>query len=551
MKLIWHIIKKDLRALRWPLALWTLLIVMKLGVGAVLLTADGTGGDGWFQRLDALAKILASLEALSFILVAAWVQEDMLVGTTAFWVTRPIAGGRLLLAKLLGILLVFVLWPLIVTLPWWLTCGYGPREIAWAALQTAAIHVVVVLVGLLWAAVTDGLGRFLMWTLVMLAAIPAVAAGIGIYLATHNVILPSEVATTRVLVVVMLALLIMLAVVVNQYLTRRTVRSVGLIVATVGLMVAVSLWWPWSWGLEERWQAFVTRQLEKDWPVSAESPGLTLAVEGSSLARMVNSRPDRPVQLRVNYHVKGLHADQTLVPSLANQFTLRWPDGQKQQGWSSIRTRGDWYDRVAMPALGLSAVSADSTLQAQIYQMLPATVAARLQAAPAEYSLKAQFALMEIESTTVVPCQPNEWMFRGSTGERIAHVEREGEELLVTFVRQRPNFITDAVLGFSSYAMGVRRANIAWYPQYLLANRALDFMDRGSERSKLQAYIGTVLITQETRAYRAAAAKGNRPRLDAIKALDEAEFTRVVYRARTQFSYELKADALVVEPIAP
>ncbi len=552
MKLIWHIIKKDLRALRWPLVLWTLLIVMKLGVGVILLTADGTGGDEWFLRLDALAKILASLEALSFILVAAWVQEDMLVGTTAFWVTRPIAGGRLLLAKLLGIMLVFVLWPLIVTLPWWLTCSYGPREIAWAALETAAIHVIVVLVGLLWAVVTDGFGRFLMWTLVMLAAIPAVAAGIGMYLTTHNVRLTGEVATTRILVVELLALLIILVVVVHQYLTRRTVRSVGMIVATVGLMLAVSLWWPWSWGLEERWQAFVTRQLEKDWPVSAESPGLTFAVEGSSLARMVNSRPDRPVQLRVNYHVKGLRADQTLVPSLANQFTLRWPDGQKQQGWSSIRTQGDWYDRVAMPALGLSTLPADSAVQAQIYQMLPAAVGARLQSAPAEYTLKAQFALMEIESTTVVPCQRNEWMFRGSTGERIAHVEREGEELLVTFVRQRPNFITDAVFGFSSYAMGVRRANTSWYPQYLLVNRALGFMDRGSERSKLQAYIGTVLITLETRAYRATkAAKGNRPRLDAIKALDDAEFTKVVYRARTQFSYELKADALVVEPIAP
>jgi hypothetical protein len=100
--------------------------------------------------------------------------------------------------------------------------------------------------------------------------------------------------------------------------------------------------------------------------------------------------------------------------------------------------------------------------------------------------------------------------------------------------------------------MGVRRANTSWYPQYLLVNRALGFMDRGSERSKLQAYIGTVLITLETRAYRATkAAKGNRPRLDAIKALDDAEFTKVVYRARTQFSYELKADVLVVEPIAP
>jgi hypothetical protein len=103
MNLTWHIIKKDLRALRWPLLLWTLLIVMKLGAGALLLTADGTEGDSWILSLDAAAKILAALEVLSFILVAALVQEDPLVGTTAFWVTRPISGGRLLRAKLLTI----------------------------------------------------------------------------------------------------------------------------------------------------------------------------------------------------------------------------------------------------------------------------------------------------------------------------------------------------------------------------------------------------------------------------------------------------------------
>ena len=45
MNLTWHIVKKDLRALRWPLVLWTLLIVAKLGMGVVLLTADGTEGE--------------------------------------------------------------------------------------------------------------------------------------------------------------------------------------------------------------------------------------------------------------------------------------------------------------------------------------------------------------------------------------------------------------------------------------------------------------------------------------------------------------------------
>ena len=130
MNLIWHIIKKDVRALRWPLGLWTLVIILKLGTGVLLLTADGTEAPEWFTRLEGIATTFAGLELLSVLLVAALVQEDPLVGSSAFWVTRPVSGGRLLRAKLAAIGLVFILWPLVVTLPWWLACGYGPRELA-------------------------------------------------------------------------------------------------------------------------------------------------------------------------------------------------------------------------------------------------------------------------------------------------------------------------------------------------------------------------------------------------------------------------------------
>jgi hypothetical protein len=127
MNLTWHIVKKDLRALKWPLALWIFVIIAKLGIGVVLLNADGTEGVEWFNKMDALAKILGIFEFVSFVLTAALVQQDLLVGTTAFWMTRPISGGRLLRAKLLSIGLVFGLLPVLVTLPWWQGCGYGPR----------------------------------------------------------------------------------------------------------------------------------------------------------------------------------------------------------------------------------------------------------------------------------------------------------------------------------------------------------------------------------------------------------------------------------------
>jgi hypothetical protein len=104
--------------------------------------------------------------------------------------------------------------------------------------------------------------------------------------------------------------------------------------------------------------------------------------------------------------------------------------------------------------------------------MLPAAVAARLQAEPAEFSLQAQFAVMEMESTARVPQIPGPREVRGMVGERIAALNRVGEELEVTFLRHHPGFLSDTIIGMASYVLGVRRANTAWYPQYRLVNRA-------------------------------------------------------------------------------
>ena len=226
MNLTWHIVKKDLRALKWPLLLWLLLIVTKLGIGVALLNAEGSEGLEWFAKMDALAKGLTAFEFISFVLVAALIQEDLLVGTTAFWMTRPISGARLLRAKLLSIGLVFGFMPVLVTLPWWLGCGYGPREIAWAVAETVAAQAIAVLLGLLWAVVTDGFARFLMWTLVMLFAIPTLTGTLAYYLTRGQPSPTSDLVTTRVTVGFILAVLGIAVVVVHQFLTRRMVRSI-------------------------------------------------------------------------------------------------------------------------------------------------------------------------------------------------------------------------------------------------------------------------------------------------------------------------------------
>ncbi len=554
MNLTWHIVKKDLRALKWPLALWTLLIATKLGLGVALLTADGTEGQSWFIRMDGFSKVLAGLECISFVLVAALIQEDLLVGTTAFWVTRPISGARLLRAKLCGIGLIFGLLPVLVTLPWWLGCGYGLREIAWAALETVVIQAIIVLLGLLWAVVTDGLGRFLMWTLVMYVAVPSFTFTVAYHVSRLHPGPSGEVVGARVGVEIAIAVLGILLVVVHQFLTRNLWRSITMIGVAAGLIVAIGLWWPWSLGLQSWWQSFLARRAEATWSAAAEPPGLTFAVEKAELVRRPGARPDVPVQLKVNYRVQGLTDSQWLMSSFANKYSLRWPDGFTDRGWSWIQSGKASNDMLWWKFLGMSPTTALQNMpeDSQVIQIIPAAVAARLQAEPAVFNLTARYAVMECETPAKVPLQPSARTMYGTAGERIAHVEKEGEELLVTFVRHRPAFLSDTMIGMADYATGVSQANLAQFAQYLLVNHARNFLDQGTELTTLTSRIGTVSIVVNTMAYRASkAGGGKRPLLEAINALNEAEFTKLVFRSQAGFTHESKVDHLVVEPANP
>ncbi len=552
MNLTWHIVKKDLRALKWPLAVWTLIIIGKLSVGVALLMADGTEGPEWFMRMDIFSKLLAGLEGVNFVLVAALIHEDLLVGTTAFWQTRPISGARLLRAKLLGIGLVFGFLPVLVTLPWWLGCGYGLREIAWAAAETVVIQAIFVLVGLLWAVVSDGFARFLMWTLVMLIAIPSVTGVVGMHL-SHVHPSPTEgVMWTRTWLVVSLAVLGIVTVAIHQFLTRRTWRSVSVIGATVGLIIMVALWWPWDWQLAAKWHSFLERRVEADWPVSAAPGGLTFSLAGAELAPPApGARPGRPIQMRVNYHVQGVPESQALLPYVAN-YSLHWPDGSADEGWSWIRPGRNLNGIMRMKVLGSPLATSEKPEDSQAIQSVPAAVAERLQAGPAAYTLKARFGLMEIESMTSVPLQPGARAMIGPLGERIAHVEKEGEQLLVTFVRHSPFLGYDALMGGQNYILGVGRAMMPQFPQYLLVNRTRDYSDRGSAQWGQKFRVGTVEISWQTVAYRASKkAGGPRPLLEAINALNEAELIKFTFQEKARFAHEFKADQLVVTPANP
>jgi hypothetical protein len=535
MNLTWHIVKKDLRALRWPLALWIFVIIAKLGIGVVLLNADGTEGVEWFNKMDALAKILGTFEFVSFVLTAALVQQDLLVGTTAFWMTRPISGGRLLCAKLLSIGLLFGLLPVLVTLPWWQGCGYGLREIAWAAAETVAVQAIAVLLGLLWSVVTDGFARFLMWTLVTLFATPMLTGIIAYSVSRRKPALSSDLIATRFTLVMGLAVLGIFVVVVHQFLTRKTWRSIAIIGGAIGLIVLIGAFWPWSWNVEARLYSYLIRQAAGEWPAAAEPPGLTFTLASAEFSAR-KDRLDRPGTLIAKYRVEGLAGSEGLMPVMSEN-TWRWPDGTTAAG--RALSRSGLAEMMSEKALAAGMNAAPGTPHADTLVFtsgVPASTMEKMRAQAPGYTMPARFRLMRFETAERVPLQSGAWSEHDGYGERIAQVEKEGAQLLVTYIQHMPSLWVDN-------AGGGQLAGSGPYAQYYLVNKARGFADRGSSVDYKLTRIGTVGIAWRTMSYVAVPRppEGG-PLLEAINALKDAELIKVTFAEQARFSHELKIE---------
>ena len=251
MRLTWHIVLKDLTRLRLPMVFWAALFLSEFAVGVRFLNAGAMSYPS-FGSLQILDMLLYGLRvAIGYLLVAALLFDDPLVGSTAFWPTRPISGSRLMGAKLLTCLLIFGLLPILVTLAWWLYCGYGIPLIWQASLDSVGSQAIPVALGLLIAALTGSAARFLVWTLLVAAAVGisfvtfVKPPGTHLFFHGMDVVVDSSGATfARLQTLCILAIAGWSMVVAHQFFTRRLVRSLALLILVTGLVCAEAAWWP-------------------------------------------------------------------------------------------------------------------------------------------------------------------------------------------------------------------------------------------------------------------------------------------------------------------
>jgi hypothetical protein len=181
----------------------------------------------------------------AYLMTAAFVQEDAVAGSQAFWVTRPISGARLLGAKLVGLVLLLWLPPLAVALPWWLIFGFGLSDLPVAVLSTAWLAAIPILLALPLAVLTEDSSHFVRYMLLALVGVAALFLAFNGAQWGESASSPGVVETRWVFVLILVPVLA-LAVFAHQYLSRRTPRTIGLLGVGLAAVVFVAGWWPYD-----------------------------------------------------------------------------------------------------------------------------------------------------------------------------------------------------------------------------------------------------------------------------------------------------------------
>ena len=251
MRFVTHIIAADVRR-HWPvLAAWLLLVAGTTVLDGVhpRLAADA----GSVRSLTILAELLWLTKLLlAFIVVPAIVQTHTLVGSDAFWMTRPIPPRALLVSKALLIALVMILAPVLAEAALMVAYDVPSGRLSAVAAESALWQTFWVVLLTVLAVLTRNLAGFALLTGATLMAFVAVLAmTMALLMARLEDDLPGGYAgatpddPTGGLIWMLLVVASGGALAVAQYHTRSRLRAVGVGVAGVLLAFGAAAYWPW------------------------------------------------------------------------------------------------------------------------------------------------------------------------------------------------------------------------------------------------------------------------------------------------------------------
>ena len=257
MNLALHLAAWDFRNLRRYLGLWLGLVVVQAGLvgyAPQLFPVER----GHFFSLSSFAWLVAVLKiCLLAVIVAQLVQKDCTVGSTAFWLSRPVSRVRLLTGKVLFLVLAVILPSLLVEVGLLINCGVTPYDTLRSVPQIFFLALLAVVLLMMLAAVTTSLARMIIAGGLALVGLPLlgffVAGAWWLFFFGPETLVSGDITVARPVpppgyntdvVGISLVLLVTAGAVIGfQYLTRRTTWSRIFLVAGVCLALLSMGYW--------------------------------------------------------------------------------------------------------------------------------------------------------------------------------------------------------------------------------------------------------------------------------------------------------------------
>lgn len=319
MKPTLHIIGKDLRDLRLLLPLagwWTVSVLQPLLMSVAPRLPSSPPAFEMMLRvfLAGLAWLLAALDlGLLVLIVSQLVQRDSTVGTTAFWLSRPISRARLLAGKSLFLLLAVILPTVVLQFVMLLFNGVTLYDAVRSVPQIAVLQVLVLSALMMLACLTPGLSRMLFLGVIAAVGLAIVQYTLGQSLLRYG--WDRSLADSAAIGYSLFFLVVFVTVVCQQYLTRRTKRSLILASSILPGMILFMTLWPWDfWPAESP----VSRAV-----LDPEQVAARVDVDGLKLHRWTNPKGEDWLALRGDLAVDSSHAGLVVIPAgiSAKQFS--------------------------------------------------------------------------------------------------------------------------------------------------------------------------------------------------------------------------------------
>jgi hypothetical protein len=244
--MLFHLVGADARLFRVQILGWLLLEVLVTATQVFLPSLAAS------EALNTGASVLSfTAQILAIVLTVVIVQTHPLVGTDAFWMTRPIPRSTLLASKLtlLGTLMIGI--PVGCDIAQMVIAHVPAGEMARVAAQTALLDALWLGVVMAGAAMTASLARFAALVGAAIATIAVWAAVNLVYLVAHPSNRPPTSAGPQIpdptgeVTVVTMIVAAAAGLLLVQYRTRSRTRAGVTGVAGLAAAFAIGAMWPW------------------------------------------------------------------------------------------------------------------------------------------------------------------------------------------------------------------------------------------------------------------------------------------------------------------